>query len=175
MMAPTYIEANLLQRRERQRSLQFHQQRLQDIKHRHSNSSHEIKQTRTPSVPMQRWAEIERSNKLLMQKLLHIASRKPLTRPSLSPNSLNQVTRRRKLQDISLENLRLARRIGNANGVVSVRILEQQYRDIRRYRNIGSRMRLIEAGNKANCSVSGSRFHRLSPVRAASSVDLNPV
>jgi len=174
MIAPTYIEANLLQRRERQRSLQFHQQRLQAIKHRRSHSSREVKATRGPSLPLERWAEIERSNQLLMQKLLHIASRKPLTRPSMSPNSLNHVVRRRKLQDISQENLKLAHRIGNANGVVSMRVFEKQYQDLRKYRELGSRMRLIEAG-RVNCSVSGSRIRHLSPAKAASSLDLNPV
>ena len=166
MMAPTYIEANLLQRRERLKSLQVHQQKLQDIKRRRTQSSRSVVHLRTPSAPMERWAEIERSNKLLMQKLLDIAGRKSQALPSFPPNSLNSAVRRRKLHDISLENLKLARRIGHTNGVVSIRQFEQQYRDICKYRELGSRMRLIEVGNKVNCSVSGARIRQGSPVRA---------
>ena len=158
-MGPTYVEANLMARREQQFRLQFHQRRLEEIKKRGNRSvmgrmSVEARGGHSKNVSLysDRSFDIEQGNKLLIAKLVRIAKRKPQWENlhNGSPTSLNIRLRKQQFDQITAANHQFAQRIFNINSFFTSKSLERRSQDLQRYKEISSRMRLVEVVNKAN-------------------------
>ena len=73
--------------------------------------SHTIKKAKREQLLEERYTEIERENRLLLEKMSSIMSGRPARTRSVKKRSLNQESRRRELVKISQENQALLRRL----------------------------------------------------------------
>jgi E3 ubiquitin-protein ligase TRIP12 len=112
--APT--SNRLLSKRWSDREQVLHQNRLQTARPRVDSASprpcphlkHRLKQQQ---LAEDRCTEIERANRILLEKMAIVLSTKPRNYPLLRPGSLNKLQRKRALATISSENQALLRRL----------------------------------------------------------------
>lgn len=121
--------------------------------------------------------EIRRNNQLLLDRLLDISKGKwaapgmkaKVVRKRMGPKSLNYVTKKRELERIDNENLKLMNRIVNQSPMLNTKKFEQEYRDRRRLQKSLQRNKLIPIKNllKKKKRVNERSTGRLPPLQNA--------
>lgn len=156
------VSNKLIEKKSHERSFEKHQRKLQEIKpllpERPETFSHLKRNKKKELLVEERFTEIERCNRLLLERLTNIM-KKPSKmtpnsqqQPQYRVRSLNRDVRKRELVKITIENQEILKRIQNRKSQYSVQHWlevhkkEQKYLKniseypIQLYQNTGSRM-----------------------------------
>ncbi|KAL4453740.1 hypothetical protein ABPG74_009636 [Tetrahymena malaccensis] len=175
-----------------ERNQEIHLKKLRDIKSNFrakSPFSYEINKKKKEQLQETKHTEIERENRILLEKITNIMQNKQITmsmKRVMSPKSLNQTVRKKKLVQIAEENQFLLRRLQEKRSNYDIAQYEQQWANTKSFINTitgysktpkqssyyGSSPTSSENALMNNQSFSHSRNNSLNPIKRKS-VKLN--
>lgn len=127
--------------------------------------------------------EIKKNNQLLLDRLLDISKGKWASpgmkhkqpKKRMGPKSLNHVTKKRELERIDNENMKLMHRIVNQNPMLNTKKLEKEYRERRKLQKSLQRNRIIPIKSilKKKHERSAHRLPALQNINTPSAKDSN--
>ena len=147
------IECDFIVIKDRHMSLQRHHERLQKIQHTEPKRSNKILHTpqRIKSYgEVGRKIEIERSNQILLEKLIDINKRhankeKRSSKSMTSIKSLNESTRKTEAQRIRCENELISKRIITQKPLITTkRVFDREFEMYKKYCNLLSRKHFLK-------------------------------
>ncbi|EAR95626.2 hypothetical protein TTHERM_00266360 (macronuclear) [Tetrahymena thermophila SB210] len=124
-----------------ERNQEIHLKKLREIKSNFrakSPFSYEINKKKKEQLQETKHTEIERENRILLEKITNIMQNKQLTmsmKRVMSPKSLNQTVRKKKLVQIAEENQFLLRRLQEKRSNYDVAQYEQQWANTKSFIN----------------------------------------
>ncbi|XP_041352295.1 annexin A6-like isoform X2 [Gigantopelta aegis] len=136
--------SKILSKYEHDRALRLHKEKINNVKPGLDNKPpkqypHLMVRMKTIKKEEERLSEVDRENKLLLQKMIYIMKTRGRVdnwNMEYEPGSLNRPYKQRELEKIATENLAIARRLENAKPVYKSTQFEEEYQRSKHYQSL---------------------------------------